>query len=228
MGYGFKAIGSNNQTLFNTDDANRGGYFLDIVSGPTAFTNNTSVSYSLGDIILAKATVSSGQFRNLLHEDTGSSITFVSSNTTGHYIKARPANTTGSNPSGYGLSIYDGTGTAKTDLLFTTSDTNTKALDIQTIYDMGALSGDADGSTGSELSTSLSGLYVSLKGGTENGIGDRKNQFVFYNNYTDPNSNVNWGSGFSFVSQWLDLVPIGIGNIYFPNITSIIVASIRS
>ena len=233
MGYGFEAFGSNNQTLFDTDDANNGGYFLDITAGPSAWSVNTSVSYSLGDIILATTSPSSGSVNYIYYDDNGSSITFTRGS--GNYIKIRPANTSASTPSGYGLVIYDGTGTANSDILFSTSDTDSQALDIQTILNIGAVSGNTNSATSSRVHTSISGVYVSLKGGQDptSGTGSRaylRNQYFFTNNYTFNNgfTTINYGTGIHFTSRWNDTSGIGIGDIYFPNDSSIMVATIRS
>lgn len=233
MGYGFSATGSNDQTLFDTDDANNGGYFLDITAGPSAWSVNTSVSYSLGDIILATTSPSSGSASYIYYDDNGSSITFTRGS--GNYIKIRSANTSASTPSGYGLVLYDGTGTANSDILFSTSDTDSQALDIQTILNVGALTGNTNTATSSRVYTSISGVYVSLKGGQDptSGTGSRayiRNQYFFTNNYTFNNgfTTINYGTGIHFDSRWNDVNASGVGDIYFPNDSSIIVATIRS
>ena len=233
MGYGFQAFGSNGQTLFDTDDANNGGYFLDITAGPSAWAVNTSVSYSAGDIVLATCSPSSGSLEYIYYDDSGSSITFTRGS--GTYIKVRPGNASASTPSGYGLVIYDGTGTANSDIIFSTSDTNSQALDIQTILNVGALSGNTNSATSSRVYTGISGVYVSLKGGQDptSGGGSRaflRNQYFFTNSYTFNNgfTTINYGTGIHFVSRWNDTSGIGIGDIYFPNENSIMVATIRS
>lgn len=233
MGYGFSATGSNDQTLFDTDDANNGGYFLDITAGPSAWSVNTSVSYSLGDIILATTSPSSGSASYIYYDDNGSSITFTRGS--GNYIKIRSANTSASTPSGYGLVLYDGTGTANSDILFSTSDTDSQALDIQTILNVGALTGNTNTATSSRVYTSISGVYVSLKGGQDptSGTGSRayiRNQYFFTNNYTFNNgfTTINYGTGIHFDSRWNDVNASGVGDIYFPNDSSIMVATIRS
>lgn len=232
MGYGFQAFGSNGQTLFDTDDANNGGYFLDITASGS-WAVNTSVSYSLGDIVLATTSPSSGSVGYMYYDDTGSSITFTQGS--GNYIKVRPGNASASTPSGYGLVIYDGTGTANSDIIFSTSDTNSQALDIQTILNIGAVSGNSNSATSSRVYASISGVYVSLKGGQDptSGTGSRaylRNQYFFTNNYTFNNgfTTINYGTGVHFTSRWNDISNSGIGDVYFPNDNSIIVATIRS
>lgn len=233
MGYGFQAFGSNGQTLFDTDDANKGGYFLDITAGPSPWAVNTSVSYSAGDIVLATCSPSSGSLEYIYYDDSGSSITFTRGS--GYYIKVRPANASASTPSGYGLVIYDGEGTADSNIIFSTSDTNSQALDIQTIFNVGALSGNANSATSSRVYTAISGVYVSLKGGQDptSGGGSRaylRHQYFFTNSYTFNNgfTTINYGTGIHFQSRWNDTSASGIGDIYFPNENSIMVATIRS
>lgn len=232
MGYGFQAFGSNGQTLFDTDDANNGGYFLDITASGS-WSVNTSVSYSAGDIVLATTSPSNGSVAYIYYDDSGSSITFTRGS--GNYIKVRPSNTSASTPSGYGLVIYDGTGTANSDIIFSTSDTSSQALDIQTILNVGALSGDTSSGTSSRVYTSISGVYVSLKGGQDPTSGSTtrnflRNQYFFTNNYTFSNevATINYGTGIHFTSRYNDVSGIGIGDAYFPNDNSIIVATIRS
>jgi len=233
MGYGFQAFGSNGQTLFDTDDSNNGGYFLDITAGPSAWSVNTSVSYSLGDIVLATCSPSSGSVEYIYYDDTGSSIEFTRGS--GTYIKVRPANSSASTPSGYGLVIYDGTGVTTSNILFSTTDTSSQALNIQTMLNIGAVSGNTNSATSSLVYSSISGVYVSLKGGQDpsNGGGIRnflRNQYFFTNNYTFNNgfTTINYGTGIHFVSRWNDTSGLGIGDIYFPNDNSIMVATIRS
>ena len=57
MGYGLEVKGGNDQVLFNTDE---GGIFLDMVAtSAQTYTNNTTVSYSDGDMVFARPSISS-------------------------------------------------------------------------------------------------------------------------------------------------------------------------
>lgn len=220
MGYGIQVFGSNGQTLFDSDE---GGTFLDMSGSSTgSYTNQMSLNYSAGDIVLARPTIS-GTVNYLSVSDVNNSqIVFFG---TGTYILLKPTTSfSDSVPAAgdYGLIIYDGNGVAQANILFSTSRTDTKAVNIETMYDAGTRSGQISDSA-SLISSSHTGLYVSVHGGVNSGatpVSFARQSFIFYNGHSSYGSNIRFNS---YISGGFPLN----GSIFFTNEQSIMVASIR-
>ena len=220
MGYGLLVTGGNNQTLFDTDE---GGTFLEMsATSAQAYSNGTQVSYSNGDIILARPSIS-GTINYLSASDVSQS--YIGFYGSGTYIKLRPTtNFSDSVPAAgdYGLILYDGTGQAQSDILFSTSRTDGKAVNIETMYDAGSRNGQISASN-SLIASNNSGLYVSVHGAANSSatpISFARSSYIFYNNHST------YGSQIRFNSYISGSFPVN-GTIYFTNEQSIMVASVR-
>ena len=221
MGYGLEVTGGNGQTLFNTDE---GGIFLDMVAtSAQAYGNTTTVSYNDGDMVFARPSISSTiNYLSAMDDRANGYVRFYGSGT---YILLKPTNTlSGSVPvSGdYGLIVYDGTGFQQSDILFSTSRTKNKAINIQTVYDGGSRSGLISASN-SLIASSNSGLYVTVHGSVANSAvpaSFTRGNYIFYNNHSTYGSNIRFNSYISAGS------PIN-GTLYFNNEQSILVANVR-
>ena len=222
MGYGLRVTGGNDQVLFDTDE---GGIFLDMIAtSAQAYSNGTTVSYSPGQIVLARPSISSST--NHLSAYDNRSNGYVYFYGSGTYILLKPANTYSDSvpvTGDYGLIVYDGTGQAQSDILFSTSRTKNRAVDIQTVYDAGSRSGALADSI-NIIASNNSGLYVTVHGAVASSatpVSFTRGNYIFYNNHSTYGSNIRFnsyvsGSGFPFY-----------GTLYFTNEQSIIVASVR-
>jgi len=221
MGYGLEVKGGNGQILFNTDE---GGIFLDMVAtSAQSYSNNTTVSYNDGDMVFARPSISSSVNHLSAYDD--SSNNYVRFYGSGTYILLKATNTlSGSVPAAgdYGLIIYDGTGYQQSDILFSTSRTKNKAINIQTVYDAGSRSG-ALADSNSLIASNNSGLYVTVHGSIASSatpVSFTRANYIFYNNHGTFGSNIRFNS---YISGGF---PIN-GTIYFTNEQSVLVASVR-
>jgi len=221
MGYGLEVTGGNDQILFNTDE---GGIFLDMVAtSAQAYSNNSTVSYNDGDMIFARPSISSSINHLSAYDD--SSNNYVRFYGSGTYILLKPTNTlSGSVPAtgDYGLIIYDGTGYQQSDILFSTSRTKNRAINIQTVYDGGSRSGSLADSN-SLIASNNSGLYVTVHGSKASSatpVSFTRANYIFYNNHST------YGSQIRFNSYVTGGFPIN-GTVYFTNEQSLLVASVR-
>lgn len=221
MGYGLEVTGANDQVLFNTDE---GGIFLDMVAtSAQAYGNTTTVSYSPGHIVLARPSISSTVNHLSAFDDRSNG--YVRFYGSGTYILLKPTNTlSGSVPAtgDYGLIVYDGTGFQQSDILFSTSRTKNKAINIQVVYDAGSRSGSLAASN-NQIASNNSGLYVTVHGAQATSatpVSYTRGNYIFYNNHGT------YGSQIRFNSYISGGFPIN-GTIFFTNEQSILVASVR-